>query len=202
MKKARLKTTQEEKKVEEFKSYSVGKFFVFLSLILVMLGGFYLLTDKVFKPKAEEKVKEEQIEQPNERANNNINYSDIKDIKEKEYYVLFYTEKDESNSTYDMYINSLKANNMGYKFYYVNLDKEDNKSLVDKKSSLKDINKLKVKGSTLVHIKDGKITESFEGDKDIVKHLAAIFNIKIEDSSTTKKEETKKETTKTENNKK
>lgn len=202
MKKARLKTTQVEKKVEEFKSYSVSKFFVFLSLILIMLGGFYLLTDKVFKPKAEEKVSDEQVEQPNERANNNINYSDIKNIKEKEYYVLFYTEKDESNNTYDMYINSLKANNMGYKFYYVNLDKKENKFLMNKKSSLKDINKLKVKGSTLVHMKDGKITESFEGDKNIVKHLAAFFNIKIEDSNETKKEDKKNDIKKNENSKK
>ena len=56
-----------------------------------------------------------------------INYKDIFNRPENEYYVLFFKGNSDSKNTYFNFIDLLIENK--YKFYYVNIEKEDNKPI-------------------------------------------------------------------------
>lgn len=178
MKKAKLKTTN-KKKTEEIESkFSTGAKVITVLLMLALLLGAYLLAGKIIS----NNKTEEEPEVIDVRSVNSINYSDVEDLKGDSYYLLFDKEDDEYNSTYDVYINSLKYSGYNEEFYYIDLSSDKNKDILGDKESLKDLKKIKVKDTTLVYVKDGKIEETYVGSGDISSHLLSFFNISVGES--------------------
>jgi hypothetical protein len=201
MKKARIKqqnNKKEEKKVvsEEFST----KAKVITAIVLVLtLVAFYLLTLKLVKNRTKKDETSNKVE-INVRKDNDINYSDIKNIKNTSYYLLIDKADDESNSSYDSQINALKYINNPDEFYYIDLSKDENKKLLSDKEELKDLDKLKVKDTTLVYVLDGKIKESYVGSKKILDKLESLFSSdddsnsnKASNSNSNKKDDKKEE---------
>ena len=217
MKKARIK--QQNNKKDEKKVVSEGfstKVKVITAIVLVVtLVGFYLLTLKLVKNRTKKDETSNKVE-INVRKNNDINYSDIKNIKNSTYYLLIDKADDKSNSSYDSYINELKYINNPDEFYYIDLSKDENKKLLSDKEELKELDKLKVKDTTLIYVLDGKIKETYVGSKKILDKLDSLFSVdensnKVSNSNSNKdsktddkKKEEKKDTkkdTKTKSNK-
>ena len=187
MKKARLNKQTDSKKKQVNKNVE-EKFSVKTSIItgILMLGalvGFYFLTDKIIDKNKIEEEKEEEKVTVNVRKDNDIKSSEIEKIKDSEYYVLIDKEDDENNSMYDIYINSLKYSNYSTNFYYVDLSKDENKDLLGKEEKLKKLSDLKVKDTTLIHVKDGKIEKTYVGGEKIIEHLTSFFSVSSNSNS-------------------
>ena len=213
MKKARIK--QQNNKKDEKKVVSEGfstKVKVITAIVLVVtLVGFYLLTLKLVKNRTKKDETSNKVE-INVRKNNDINYSNIKNIKNSTYYLLIDKADDKSNSSYDSYINELKYINNPDEFYYIDLSKDENKKLLSDKEELKELDKLKVKDTTLIYVLDGKIKETYVGSKKILDKLDSLFSVdensnKVsnsnsnKDSKTDDKKKEEKKDTKTKSNK-
>lgn len=180
MKKARLnKQVNKEKKSTE--NFTTKTKIITMLILLLTLGGFYYLTVKIVDK--QNKEIEEENKTINVRENNNINYSDIENIKDSSYYLLLDKEDDENNSQYDTYINSLKNSSYGVEYYYIDLSKDENKDLLGDKEELKDLKSLKVKDTTLIFVEDGKIKETYVGSEKILNQLMSYFIKVAEDNN-------------------
>ena len=179
MKKARLKTEKNKKEKQIDSKFSTSSIVITTLLMVALLLGSYFLTIKII----DKQEKEEESEKIDVRKNNTINYSDVDDIKEDSYYLLFDKDDDELNPTYDSYINSLKYSSYDKEFYYIDLSADENKDLLSDKESLKDLKDIKVKDTTLVYVEDGKIKETYVGSKDVSNYLLSFFITTSEDSN-------------------
>ncbi len=179
MKKARLKTEKNKKEKQIDSKFSTSSIVITTLLMVALLLGSYFLTIKII----DKQEKEEESEKIDVRKNNTINYSDVDDIKEDSYYLLFDKDDDELNSTYDSYINSLKYSSYDKEFYYIDLSADENKDLLSDKESLKDLKDIKVKDTTLVYVEDGKIKETYVGSKDVSNYLLSFFITTSENSN-------------------
>lgn len=97
-----------------------------------------------------------------------INGNDIYSKPEEEYYVLLYKKKDENKSPYYTYINEYSKRNI--KFYYVNLNKEENKFLLEPNNFGFVVNKerlLKVKKGEYLYYIDSRVNILNEMKKEI-----------------------------------
>ena len=175
MKKARL-NKQVDKKKETKENFTIKTKVITALILLLTLGSFYYLTIKIVDKQNKENKKEN--ETIDVRKENDINYSDIDNIKDSSYYLLLDKEDDDKNSQYDTYINSLKKSNLGLEYYYIDLSKDENKKLLGDKEKLKDLKKLKVKDTTLIFVEDGKVKETYVGSEKILNQLMSYF-IKI-----------------------
>lgn len=87
-----------------------------------------------------------------------------------EYYVLVYSSKNKSTDSLSVIASKYKAGENGIKLYYADLASPFNKSFYSETESTPDADNaldLKVKDSTLIKIKDGKIIKFIE-DKDLI----------------------------------
>lgn len=175
MKKARL-NKQVDKKKETKENFTIKTKVITALILLLTLGSFYYLTIKIVDKQNKENKKEN--ETIDVRKENDINYSDIDNIKDSSYYLLLDKEDDDKNSQYDAYINSLKKSSLGLEYYYIDLSKDENKKLLGDKEELKDLKKLKVKDTTLIFVEDGKVKETYVGSEKILNQLMSYF-IKI-----------------------
>lgn len=184
MKKARLKEkhTKDNKKIE--KDFSTKSKVITAILLLILLVGFYFLTDKLVSKKSVDTSNKESNKTINVREENSINYSDIDSIKEDSYYLLLDKSDDENNNMYDIYINNIVNQSLdSNKFYYIDLSKDENKKLVDKKSKLNDIKNIKVSDSTLLYVSKNDIKDKFEGGEKIIAKLSSYFIVNTSDSN-------------------
>lgn len=94
-----------------------------------------------------------------------------------EYYVLATTEKDNYNDLYTAYVTQYKNVTDHLTVYTVNLNNGLNNSYVSENSNfnVQTVNDIKFKESTLLKIKDGKISEYYEGKDNIVNYLSSII---------------------------
>lgn len=177
MKKAKLnkhvEKKEEKKKTNEGLKKVIG-FVVSIIIILLILIGFYFLTEKILENRKEEEPTE-QKEVVSVRKLNDINYSDVDKMVAKTYYLLFDKGDDESNASYDLYIDLLKYNNFGIEFYYIDLSKEENKGILGKKESLKTLGNIKVKDTTLIFVNNGDISNTYVGSEKILEYLGGFF---------------------------
>lgn len=208
MRKAKLKkkiVKQEEKNASNF---SIKGAIILILVMLIVLVGFYFLTVKIVdkQNKEKENIQEDIVDV---RSLNDINYSDVKNMVANSYYLLINKKDDKNNENYDLFINSLKYNNFGTEFYYIDLSKDENKDLLADSEKLEKLDELKVKDTTLIYVEDGKIKETYVGGDKIIKHLTSFFNneessnsnketAKSTDSNESKKEEKKEEKSDTE----
>ncbi len=139
----------------------VRKLIIILIIVVIVAVGFFFLTNKIVDP-----VKEEEV-------NAEINY-DVATVGTmfnrpyKEYYVLLYdstlAEATYYNTLYSQYKNANKV-----KIYYVDLSLKNNKEYVQKEANKKltGVNDASFKGTTLVKIKNGKVTTYLDSKEKI-----------------------------------
>ena len=186
MKKAKI-VEQKEKKYSKEKppvTFSVRKFIVVIVIIAVILGLFYFLTEKIVKNlDTGSDNSNSNITYESARKVNDITYEELKKMKATSYFVLIDKADDENNTNYDTYIDILNYH-LSVKFYYVDLSKEENKSLLDKKAKLESIDKLKVTDTTLIFVSDSKISNTYVGSEKILEYLASFFTLNSNTSNT------------------
>lgn len=175
MKKAKLIVQKEKENNKVTNEFSFKKLIITIVIIVAVLTASYFLTDVIVK-KTNNSNNQEQIEIPKVREENAIKYSEINKIEDKSYYLLFDEKDDANNSYYDVYIGLLSLKGLSTKFYYIDLGDEDNKDAIGKETSLKEVDKLKVKGTTLVAIEDGKVKETYEGSDKVLNYLLSFFS--------------------------
>lgn len=191
MKKARIKQQKQKKDIIASEGFSTKSKIITGVILVLLLVGFYIMTIKLVKNRGKEEPEKVTI---NVRETNNINYSDIEKIEASSYYVLLYKEDDENNSSYDSYINALKYSNYPDEFYYINLSSDENKKLLSDKEELKDVDKLKVKDTTLIYVSENKIKESYVGSEKIIAQLQSFFvSAETEENNSNSNEKSNKE---------
>lgn len=92
-----------------------------------------------------------------------------------EYYVLVTTEEDYNAQTYSSLVSSYKAKENSLRIYTSNLDNGFNKSYKAEENKISNnLKELKLKGSTLLKIKDKNIIASYQGN-EIMNHLNSLL---------------------------
>lgn len=152
--------TEEQKEVFKFLKILFG--------LIVIIGLLYLFTNYVVN-------KGETYKRTNSAGK--INYDTvilggILNKVDNEYYVL---AVDKSNMFNNIYLNAATNYKSGVKHlpvYIADLSNEFNKEYIDENSNYKsDISELKVKGTTLIKVKSGKIIKFIETKDDILNEL-------------------------------
>lgn len=200
MKKAKLVEPKEKKYSKEKPevTFSFRKFIVVVVIISVILGLFYFLTEKIVKKIGTgENTSNSNITYDKAREVNNLTYEELKNMKATSYFVLIDKADDTNNDSYDAFIDVLNYH-LNVKFYYVDLSKDENKSLLSDKEELESIDKLKVKDTTLIYVSDSKISATYVGSEKILEFLASFFSVNSNsnssDNSNTSNETTSNET--------
>lgn len=175
MKKAKLKKQTNKSMIKASNNeFSIKYAIVTIVIMLLILVGFYFLTEKILKKNNSDNEENQEIVQV--RKLNNINYSDVDNMVATSYYLLIDKADDENNDSYDLYINSLKYNNFPIEFYYIDLSDDNNKQLLADDEKLDDLKNLKVKDTTLVYVSDGEIKETYVGSNSILSYLSSFFS--------------------------
>lgn len=112
-----------------------------------------------------------------------INYNEIFNREEPEYYVLFFKKKDKS--TYYEYLNTILKNN--YKFYYVNTSKKDNKPIFEGNET-----GFVISEDTLLKVSNHEYSFYVIGKKNILKELKSYVD-EIKKNEEKEKKEIRKE---------
>ena len=143
----------------------IMNFFKILTGLLVIIGGFYLLTRFVFNNKPVYK-------RTNNEGSIQYNYiylGSLLNLADDEYYVLAVDSDDVSNTYILSLASTYRANNKKTPLYYADLSFELNKGFKADTSSFdaSSVNTLKIKGTTLIKVKNGKITSFVEKESEI-----------------------------------
>ena len=143
----------------------IMNFFKILTGLLVIIGGFYLLTRFVFNNKPVYK-------RTNNEGSIQYNYiylGSLLNLADDEYYVLAVDSEDVSNTYILSLASTYRANNKKTPLYYADLSFELNKGFKADTSSFdaSSVNTLKIKGTTLIKVKNGKITSFVEKESEI-----------------------------------
>ncbi len=180
-KEPRAKKTQQPKKVgkqyyesSKGKNDELSKLIKIVLILLVIFALFYLITYAIQKiPKKQGVLNTD---------TNPIQYDEIlisKLFKQSntEYYVLITTEDDPDLTVYNEYISQYKEMSDSIRFYTANLNDTFNRNFRSDTSNLnvETIDNFKVKESSLVHIQNHKVIESFEGRSAIKEKLADLL---------------------------
>lgn len=172
---------EEEKVVKEKEKFVIenNEFIKLLKLILIVTGIFlafylvtYLFTDNT------------KVEDDEEKAEVSIQYdeillSNLLTQKDKEYYVLAYDAEDKYYDSYNMYIYTYSAKEDAKRIYTSVLSNGFNKKYYDKTlnesvTDIENISDLKLKDTTLIRIKKGKIRNVYEGHEEIINFLSTL----------------------------
>ena len=150
----------------------VGKLIKLIIIVTLIFVAFYVLTILVNKKDTPE---DNTGDDSDVIQYDEILIGNIFEQPNKEYYVMVYDDDDYNASVYSVYLSNYSSKEDAIRVYTAKLGNYFNKSFKAEKSVLNtnDIKKLKFKGSTLLKIKNGKITSSYEGDK-IMNHLKEI----------------------------
>lgn len=164
-------TKEEKKEIKHNKIAKIINFsriFTFFSLIIILLFTvlvLYISNVDLFNLRKHTLNKTDIIEavllKPKDLFTE-INFREMFNKEENEYYVLFYKKKDKS--TYYEYLNILLKN--GYKFYYVDLSKEDNKPVFEGNET-----GFIIRDDTLLKVNDHDYSFYVIGKSNIIKEL-------------------------------
>lgn len=137
-------------------------------IVFVVLSLFYLITLLIVGDSSKK-----------EKPVVNFEYKEILagtsfDKKDEEYFVVYYDFTDSNLEDLYYSINEYESQHKSNKIYLVNMNEGLNKKYIASKDSNKtpnNINDLSIKGPTLIHFKDKKVTSYIEGKDDIVSYL-------------------------------
>lgn len=145
---------------------------IILISVLVILGATYLIT-AYFKGslKGKNEVTESSVSY-DAKFENMIILSKVFNIEDSEYKVLFYSNKKIKDSLSNT-IKSYDSSKKDIKLYKVNYDESINKKVLSNQDNTKATNaeELKVKGITLITIKDNKIVSYITNEDEILSAL-------------------------------
>lgn len=190
VKKAKLKKHTNKSMIQtDNNEISIKYAVITVIIMLIILVGFYFLTEKILKKTTHDQEETQEVVQV--RKLNSINYSDVENMVASSYYLLIDKADDENNDSYDLYINSLKYNKFPIEFYYIDLADDHNKDLLAKEEKLDDLKNLKVKDTTLVYVSEGKIKETYVGGNSILSYLSSFFSTSNKSDDTSNKDESK-----------
>ncbi len=150
-------------------SISLSKAIVVLLIVIFIVGAVYFVSAVVmgeisFKDKTEQK----EIQYENILAGSTFKQHD------KEYIVVYYDFEGDDQDTIDTAISSYKEKESAKAVYKVDLSLSQNKKYITDKTSNKNpknAKELKIKGTTLVSIKDGKVNAYVESATKIKDYL-------------------------------
>lgn len=92
--------------------------------------------------------------------------------KEKDYYVLVEKETDKYVELYNYYLSSYDGENKDFKYYRVDLGDVFNGNHIGEKTDLKGrLSEFKFAGTTLLRIKNGVISETYQNRESIISYL-------------------------------
>jgi hypothetical protein len=188
---------KEEKKNVFFRIFNFSKILSFFSIITILLFTvllLYISNIDIFNLRKtalrQTNIVEAVLLKPKDLFGE-INYRDIFNEDESEYYVLFFKKKDKS--TYYEYLNTLLKNE--YKFYYVDLSNKDNKPIYEGNET-----GFVITEDTLLKVKNHDYSFYVIGKKNIIKEFKGYVEEIIEKEEAEKKakekELKKKEATK------
>lgn len=176
MKVAKLKKTNEKKKVVEVEEteFSVKKLIQTVVIILLVLTVFYIITVFVVKPTVNEKNSEHV-----QFDTTKITMNQLLTRKEDNYYVLAVKESAYLNlyttfnyfELYNNYIKQYTAKENSLKFYWIDMDDAFNASHW---SNELDIDNFIINDDVLFRVSDGKLSSYYIGHEEILKELQKI----------------------------
>lgn len=143
-----------------------------VAIVTVLFLAFYLITLVVTKDKKQEETKTPATIQYDEILIGNI----LKQPND-EYYVLIIDTDDVYTALYTLQLDNYKDQKDSLKYYTANLANIFNAPFKADKANLDvtDIKDLKVTTSTLILVKKGKISATYEGSDAIKTHLASLI---------------------------
>lgn len=140
-------------------------------IVLLFLGGFYLMTVVILKDDTKEPESEEQgVEIQFDEILIGRSFS----LTDDTYYVLYYEfDDDEISSDLSALVYSYRSSNKDISLYTVDMSNALNSSFLDDKSNkdAENASELKISGPTLIKFVDGKISRYVEDMDDIENRL-------------------------------
>lgn len=162
------RSTVKQTKIEKNATDEVTKLVEVILILLVIFAAFYIITYWIKKAETKKDILQEETESAM------IQYDEILmgrlfEQKNDEYYVLIIDKEDETN--YQTYLSSYKEKENALRFYTIKLGSAFNEKYKAETSKLdtQNIKEIKVKGSTLIHIKDKRIEQYWEADSMLSK---------------------------------
>lgn len=178
MKKAKIRKTEEQNKIEMSDTYSIKSMIKILTILVVLFGIFYFITTLL--------VKEKDTNNDNGVSvvdSSKITLNQLFNRNEKEYYVIATKASLYSSSYvdtnyiefYNNYINKYKQKENAIAFYYVDLDSALNKVYISEELNItEDINELRLNDEVLFKINNGKIEKTYVGRENILDKLSRL----------------------------
>lgn len=142
--------------------------------ILLIFGVCYFIIEFALDNKEDSNISESS----NNNEETTIQYdkiilSQLLDRKSDDYYVFASKSDDDNLPDYENSIYSYTSSEDSIKIYDVDLDSPFNKKYISNTSNydIENINELKIKGTTLFHIKNNKITNIYDNKESITTKL-------------------------------
>lgn len=166
----KMKRKYEPQLINDENSYNSKNLIIVITIISVVLIGFYFITKFVISNQKEEKMISESVIQ-----SDIIIFGQMLNRKEEEYYVLAYNNKSNLKSIYDNYLKMYNQKDGSLKVYKINMNDEFNKKFIANENNItNDINSLTVNDEVLFKIKEGKIDSYKVGSSEISATLKEI----------------------------
>lgn len=147
----------------------VYRFIKILVVIVILILGFYLLTNAIAEKNDKKKDEATEVE----ISSSNIIVGTMFNRPYKEYYVIAYKSKANDSTIYDTYVSMYKQKENALNIYFVDLDNELNKKYYSEKGNpnAKTFDDIKLSSPTLIKISDKKIVKYIENVDGIKKEL-------------------------------
>lgn len=146
----------------------IGQLLKIVIIIVIAFVLFYLIT--YFVTKNNKTYSWENSSNASVIQYDEIMFGTLLKQNSNEYYVLAMSNSNENKDIYNTYISMYKDKKGALKFYTIDLDSDFNKNYIADKSnfSITKISDLKVKGVTLLKIKNKVIVEYVEGNDKVI----------------------------------
>lgn len=165
-----MKRKYEPQLINDENSYTSKNLIIVITIISVVLIGFYFITKIVISNQKEEKYVSESV-----IKSDVIIFGQMLNRSENEYYVLAYNDKSNLKNIYNNYIKTYSQKDDSLKVYKININDEFNKKFIANKNNITDdINSLTIKDEVLFKIKEGKIESYKIGSSEISTTLKEI----------------------------
>jgi len=157
------------KKVKETKIMSddvvkVRNMLILLVGVVIVCVGLFFLTEKMIEKDTITNEETTEVEFDNDIATIGTMFNRNYD----EYYVLLYSKEDHAKNL-DSVLDAYRSSDNYIKTYFIDLDLKINNSVYGEEFNKKPNNskEVKVNDATLFKIKNGKVTNSYEGSEEI-----------------------------------